>query len=167
MRRVILSPTLFALLAAAISAARFAQDPVGHISGTVDAGMGRPQIGATVTLSSNGRVSRTTTTNASGRFEFRDVAIGLYFITARFGGLTRQVPVEVGAHVTWTVTVSLGGQQEEKANVRPPAALPPPSVIAGMERTGVLTGNDRHGHRAEFVRLVDAAKALTALHAAK
>ena len=108
---------MFRLFAAAVaasllicSAPAFA-DTSGFVRGTVTVA-GKPQPGATATLSGEG--SRfTATTNASGAFTFPQVPFGVYKLTVHENGVTdRVVDVTVTSDAVVTLNVALDSLKE-------------------------------------------------------
>ena len=61
---------------------------MGTISGTVLDGKGTARAGVTVTRSGNAMPTTTTTTDAQGRFSFRNSPDGTYTLSAAKAGLT-------------------------------------------------------------------------------
>ncbi len=89
-------------------------DTTGFVRGTVTLG-GKPQAGATATLTGEGSRFKATT-NASGAFTFSQVPFGQYRLTIHEGGVTdRIVDVTVTSDAVVTANVSLD-QLKEIAN---------------------------------------------------
>ena len=102
------------LVASGITAWAQGAANTGTVQGTIADQQGAVVVGATVTLTDVGtKTSRTTTTNASGRYIFVDVPPGLYneavgkqgFSTAK----TDNLQVTVGVALTLDLTMQVGG----------------------------------------------------------
>jgi hypothetical protein len=98
---------LLAILVAVPLLAQKAQ-PTGTISGIVNKVDGTPQPGARVYLQpGDGHVPHTIQTDATGRYKFEKIRIGLYDVRAQAGGLWSDYQRNVNVRANQEVTVDL------------------------------------------------------------
>lgn len=121
--------TIAAIVALALSAPAFAQPLRQTVRGVVELAKGQGAPTVPVELVSEGRAVSRTTTDADGRFEFRDVARGDYVIVAGLDTLRGSNLVEVDTTPVETV-VRLGYNFEDER---------PIGMTAPIDRATVMT----------------------------
>src|SRR5258705_2620690 len=125
---------LMALLAVAVSAAAWAQETTGTITGSVTDQSGAVLPGVSITLrNTNTELSRTVVTNENGSYTATLLPIGTYEVTFRRQGVQqvtlRNVAVHVNDRLQLDTKLTLGGLAENVEVTAPrPLAHPGPPL---------------------------------------
>lgn len=141
MRNLLVRTWALVALLALTSGTAWAQFETATVVGTVRDGSGAVIPGATVTLTNTATgVVQSRPTEAGGNYEFFNVRIGTYVITAELSGFTTArvegVVVTVGARQRVDLTMAIGGL-EETVQVRANAVL---LQTDSSDRSQVITG---------------------------
>ena len=124
-------------IALAISVTASAQT-VTSIGGIVTDEAGAVIPGGIITLEPDDGPTRTAVVGPDGRYEFRNVPVGVYQLRARLTGFattTRQVPVALGQALTINIVlVRRPSRPGSRGPLPPPPPPPPPAPAAAPEK---------------------------------
>ena len=133
-------PALLVFLSVMLAAAA-AQSNRGTLRGVVKDPSGGLLPGVDVKISRTRSAERSTVTNERGEFEFAGIELGRYTVTA-----------------TLTAAVAEFGMLLRDSEFKGKSSFTEARALAET-----FKGDDPHGHRAEFIRLIGAAEGVTRL----